>query len=69
MTFLEDLPKDHPYRNKPLLGAFYKWKGFQKTWKEVMPTFPIAKNTYNQLSICWTEHDNWTFDNPYKNQQ
>lgn len=33
-------------------------------WKQVMPSWPIAKLTYQQLSPVWTNNAQWTFDKP-----
>ena len=53
------LPEDSVWRNTPLIniGAFYNPKG-TKTWREVLPTFPISKVTFNQLGDAW-RHDTW----------
>jgi len=53
------LPEDSVWRNTPLMeiGAFYNPRG-TKTWREVLPTFPISKVTFNQLGDAWL-HDTW----------
>lgn len=65
MNYLNDLPQEHPDRNRPLVGAFYRWQHFKKTWKEIMPAFRIAQCTFNDLAPCWTDNDRFTFENPY----
>jgi hypothetical protein len=57
---LHELDADHPNRNVSLLeiGAIYK--GIKEgTWREVLPSFGIAKNSYNQLGTTWTENIEW----------
>jgi len=60
-TFLNDLPVNHPDRNRPLVGCWYRWKN-GKMWKEIKPTFPIASKTFNELGPTWTENDVFTFN-------
>jgi hypothetical protein len=57
---LKALPPDHPLRNTPLaeIGAQYRPKG-SPGWREVLPSFGIAKKTFNQLSNVWTDNDDW----------
>lgn len=57
---LGSLPENHPLRNIPLIdiGAFYKKKDVNM-WREVFPSFNIAKKTYNELSAVWTTWDVW----------
>ena len=45
-------------RNVPLIviGAYYK-SHEDKGWREVFPSFGIAKNTFNELSPVWTTWD------------
>ena len=33
-------------------------------WKSILPTWPIAKITYNQLSETWTNNSQFTFEKP-----
>lgn len=61
MTFLHELPVDHPDRNRPLARCFYRWRE-AKTWREVKPTFGIAKKTYNDLGPSWTDFDVFAFE-------
>ena len=60
-TLLNDLPPNHPDRNRPLLGARYRWKQ-GKTWRTVTPAFGIAVNCFNDLGSAWTDNDVFTFD-------
>jgi len=62
-SLLNDLPPDHPDRNRSLLGARYRWQ-LGKTWREVKPGFGIAQSTYNDLGPAWTDNDVFTFDSP-----
>lgn len=55
---LHELPVDHPDRNKPLVGCFYRNKN-ANVWREVFPAFNIAKKAYNDLAPCWTDNDVW----------
>jgi len=49
------LPCDHPYRNRPLAGCWYRWvKG--GPWRAILPSFGIAKATYNDLGPQWTDN-------------
>jgi hypothetical protein len=58
MTILNDLPADHPLRNKPLfdLGVMYRWKHSQ-AWLPIGAKFGIGKKTFNQLSSVWVSND------------
>lgn len=58
---LHELPPDHPDRNRPLAGCFYRWKN-AKVWREIFPTYGIAKRTYNELGEAWADNDvfSWT---------
>ena len=62
-VLLHTLPHDHPERNRPLVGCYYKWK-FGVMWNEIKPAFGIANSTYNQLSESWTDNDFFTWDAP-----
>lgn len=53
---LHTLPGGHPDRNRPLVGCLYRWK-HAKSWREVKPTFGIARVTYNDLGDAWTAND------------
>jgi hypothetical protein len=53
---LDMLPADHPDRNKPLVGCWYKWRE-GKAWNQIKMTYGIAKNTYNQLGPAWAAND------------
>ena len=57
---IDQLPYDHPLRNKPLIeiGAFYRNRDV-KMWREVFPAFGIAKKTFNELGDVWTKWDVW----------
>src|SRR4030067_970429 len=51
---LHDLPAEHPDRNRPLAGCWYRWtKG--KAWREVKQTFGITQSSYNDLGPAWIE--------------
>lgn len=56
MTSLDTLPPNHPDRNRPLAGCWYKYKT-AKLWSEITPTFKIARVTYNDLGNAWTQYD------------
>jgi len=64
LVLLHTLPADHPDRNKPLLGCFYKWK-FGVMWNEIKAPYGIANSTYNQLSEDWTDNYFFTWDAPH----
>jgi hypothetical protein len=53
--FLHELPYDHPNRNCPLAGFYYRLNVGGGGWREIKLSFRIAKNTYNQLGAAWTE--------------
>ena len=55
---LHELDRDHPDRNTPLSGFFYKWKQ-GKAWMEIKPSFAISKFTYNQLGSAWVDNDDF----------
>ena len=59
-VILGDLHRDHALRNAPLkdIGAEYRWRG-AKAWKAVLPSFRIARSTYNDLGSAWTDSDGW----------
>jgi hypothetical protein len=59
--YLRDLPPDHELRNKPLLGAWYHYTG-QTFSREVLPSFGIAKSTYNRLADAWTNNSEFYFN-------
>lgn len=59
--YLNDLPSDHPDRNRPLVGCFYKHRD-AKVYREVLPTYKIAQKTFNQLGPSWTTSDVFTYD-------
>jgi hypothetical protein len=63
MQILNDLPRDHPDRNRPLLGGWYRWRE-AKLWKEIKPTFLISRVTFNDLGTTWTDFDVFTFEEP-----
>ena len=50
---LEDMPEGHPDRNRPLAGCFYKMRD-SKAWKEITPSYKIARVSYNEFSDVWT---------------
>lgn len=49
---LNELPIEHPLRNKPLVGMFYYSKG-SLAKNEVRSSFGIAKKCYNDLTGAW----------------
>jgi len=55
------LPKEHPDRNRPLSGCFYRSRT-GKVWHEIKPTFGIADNTFNELGTVWTDFDDFSWD-------
>jgi hypothetical protein len=57
---IDNLPPDHPARNVPLAenGARCRF-GRKGTWKEILPSFKIAKLCYNELGAPWTEKWEW----------
>ena len=60
ICLLRALAVDHPDRNRLLVGCFYRWRGKARGgWKEVLPSFRIAKCCYNDLGFAWTEHNDW----------
>lgn len=59
--YLHELAQDHELRNKPLLGALYHYKG-QSFAREVLPSYGIARATYNQLADAWTNNSEFYFD-------
>ena len=59
--YLRDLPQEHELRNKPLLGALYHYTN-QSFAREVLPSYGIARATYNQLADAWTNNSEFYFD-------
>lgn len=59
-VILDSLPIDDPYRNTPLItiGAYYKPLSSPYA-REVLPSFGIAKVTYNQLGEVWLKDTEW----------
>ena len=57
--FLHELPKDHPDRNRPLLGFSYTMPGLMAKITTVTPSFGISKCSYNELGIVWTDKHLW----------
>ncbi len=55
-TYLNDLPHEHPDRNRPLVGCWYRWK-HAKNWMEIKQSFGIALFSFNQLGPTWTDND------------
>jgi hypothetical protein len=58
VSILNDLPLEHPLRNTPLhsLNTVYRWKHSQ-AWLPIGEKFGIAKKTFNELSVVWTDND------------
>lgn len=65
MPNLGDLPHDHVLRNTPLIkiGATYQFKGTKGSFA-VLPSWTIAKNTFNELGPAWTANQIWRGDLP-----
>ena len=63
-VLLQDLPPEHPLRNRPLaeIGAWYLVRN-GTVWREAKATFGISKVTYNQLGEVWTKWDKWKATN------
>ncbi len=55
-ALLHTLPPEHPARNAPLAGCYYRWQHAKK-WQVVKPVFGIAGNTFNELGPAWTDND------------
>ena len=51
---IEELPEGDVLRNSPLseINAAYRLAGTKK-WREVLPTYGIALNHFNQLGPTW----------------
>lgn len=62
MIRLNDLPREHPARNKPLGANRARYKFGKGGWKVVEPTYKIANNTYNELAPCWTLGWDWEIE-------
>ena len=59
--YLEDLPEEHPQRNTPLEGVCYVNRN-QKIVRHVLPTYGIAKSTYNNLGSAWRDTSHFWWD-------
>lgn len=59
--YLHELAHEDELRNRPLLGAFYHYKG-QSFSREVLSSYGIARATYNQLADAWTGNSEFYFD-------
>lgn len=64
MNQLSELPLDHPDRNRPLSGCWYRNK-LGGGWKQVMPAFKIAKVCYNLLGSAWTQANEFYWEKPH----
>ena len=55
-TDIKSLPVEHPIRNTPLgkIEAEYR---VGTAWRKCLPSFGIAKVTYNQLGEVWAQHE------------
>lgn len=60
---LGDLPKDHPDRNRPLAGCWYRYAKAKK-WHPIRKTWRIAGNTFNELGDAWTTYNVFRYDPP-----
>lgn len=59
-VLLAELPVNHRLRNTPLIEIGAEYKRFDsKIWQAVTPPYGIAKKTYNDLALVWTEWDEW----------
>lgn len=65
-VYLQELPADHPLRNRPLIeiGAYYQLTTKGAMWAEIKPTFGIANCTFNQLGEVWIKHHIWKATKP-----
>ena len=50
---LHELSVNSIERNTPLVGCFYKHRD-SKIWREIFPSYKIAKKSYNNLGEAWT---------------
>ena len=57
---LHEYPYDHPDRNRPLKGCFYRYIN-TKSWREVLPSYAIADKTYNDLTKAWVGNSEFSF--------
>ena len=62
---LHTLPAGHPLRSRPLAGCWYRWTE-GTAWREVMPSFGIAKCTYDQLGPSWTTYSVFCWTPPVR---
>lgn len=61
-TLLHALPAEHPDRNRPLVGCYYRWRGSRRsTWKRVTPNYAIARHPFNALGEAWTRWNDWSW--------
>lgn len=60
-VLLHTLPEDHPDRNKPLLGCYYKWK-WGVLWIEIKATDTIAKLSFKDIGDVWSNHSFFSWD-------
>jgi hypothetical protein len=57
---LKGLPKEHPLRNNPLISVKAEYRNqSSKIWCEIRAPYNISKKTFNQLSVVWTNWDDW----------
>lgn len=63
------LPTSHPLRNLPLgtLKVFYKGPD-TVFFRELFPSFGIAKKTYNELGEVWTKDTEWKTSSEYSHE-
>jgi len=54
MILLHELPRGHELRTRPLVNAQCRNK-HSKTWRDITPTWGIAKACYDDLSEAWTD--------------
>lgn len=62
---LNDLYPTHILRNTKMseMKVSYRAVG-TKIWQELMPSFNISKNTFNELAPVWTKGQEWVVEDP-----
>lgn len=59
---LKLLPNDHIKRNSPLVEIGAQYKGVHDSnWRSVLPSFGIARNTFNDLGETWLASQEWRY--------
>lgn len=57
---LHELPPGHELRTRPLAGAQVRNRN-SKLWRDITPSWAIAKNCYDQLGFAWTKTNEFRF--------